>query len=95
MAGKTTYFKMGDWNAVCDYCGVTFKASQLTRDWKGFMACSRDFETRHPQDFAHNVDPEMPPPWIRPPPEPVFVTTGSSALAGEAIAGKAIAGNLF
>ena len=95
MAGKSTYFKMGDWNATCDYCGGVFKASQLTRDWKGFMAWKKDWEPRQPQDFAHNVDPETPPPWIRPQPTPVFVTTGTSAGAGEAIAGKAITGNSF
>lgn len=92
---KPTYFKMGEWNATCDYCGRTFKSSQLTKDWKGFMACSRDFDTRHPQDYAHAVEPEAPPPWTRPRPEPVFVTTGTSAEAGQAIAGRAIAGNPF
>lgn len=60
-----------DWNAVCDVCGFTFKASQLKKRWDGVMVCENDWEMRHPQDFIKVPRPEQPVPWSRPEPTPV------------------------
>lgn len=73
MAYRGNYFKMGDWNAICDMCGGKFKASELKEDWRGFMMCARDWEPRHPQDFVMGVSETMNPPWIRPRQAPHFV----------------------
>lgn len=64
---------LGDYNAICDVCGLKFKASNLRKDWRGLMVCSNDFEQRHPQDFlrVRADDPSVP--WARPEPEDVFV----------------------
>ena len=44
-------FILGDSKSVCDVCGFHYKHSQLRKRWDGAMVCSKDFETRHPQDL--------------------------------------------
>lgn len=63
---KQTYFKSGDWNAVCDICGFRFKASQLKKNWKNEMVCDADFELRHPQEFVRVRPEKIAAPWVRP-----------------------------
>lgn len=63
---KQTYFKSGDWNAVCDICGFRFKASQLKKNWKNEMVCDADFELRHPQEFVRVQPEKISVPWARP-----------------------------
>ncbi len=95
-----TRFVSGDWNAVCDSCGFQFKASQLKRRWDGFMVCSKDYETRHPQDFVRAFPESHPIPFSRDPVD-IFLerdmctVSGRSAVAGYAIAGCSVAGNTF
>ena len=55
----------GQWNADCDYCGFTFKSSQLKLEWTGLRACAECFSVRHPQEFVRGV-PESNIPWARP-----------------------------
>jgi hypothetical protein len=59
-------FISGEWKALCDSCGVEFKASQLRKRWDGFMVCDADWETRHIADFIKAPKPETPLPWTRP-----------------------------
>lgn len=40
-----------EYNADCDVCGFTYKASQIRRRWDGLMVCEKDWEMRHPSDF--------------------------------------------
>lgn len=63
---------LGDWNAICDICGLKFKASELQKDWRGLMVDKACFEQRHPQDFlrVRADDPSIP--WARPDPEDTF-----------------------
>lgn len=70
-------FVMGDWNAVCDGCGREFKASQLRKDWQGFMMCDRDWEPRHPQDFVRGAKLVTAPAWTRPEPAPIYVNVSN------------------
>ena len=60
------HLELGNWNALCDVCGMKFKATELRKDWRGLMVCSNDFELRHPQDFlrVRGDDPAVP--WTRP-----------------------------
>lgn len=84
------WLDLGNWNAICDVCGLKFKGSDLKKDWRGLMVCSKDFEQRHPQDFlrVRADDPSIP--WARPQGEDQFVYVcylwGRSAYAdlGEA-----------
>lgn len=63
---RNQYFKSGDWNAVCDFCGFKFKASELKLDWRGFRVCEEDFELRHPLDFLRAKPDKIKVPWTRP-----------------------------
>ena len=56
----------GDWNAICDYCGGKFKASELRLQWDGLRACSKDFSARHPQDNVRARADRQNVPWTRP-----------------------------
>ena len=60
-------YKRGDWLADCDRCGFTFFASQLRKEWQGFMVCQSCHEPRHPQDTIRAARAEKPVPWTRPP----------------------------
>jgi hypothetical protein len=53
--GKADYYKSGDYNAICDYCGFKYKFSKLKKTWDGFYSCSKCWEPRHPQDFVKGV----------------------------------------
>ena len=66
---REDYFAPGDWNAICDGCGAKLKASNLRKDWQGFMKCIRCWESRHPQDFvrARNGPEPAPLPFVRSP----------------------------
>lgn len=64
------------------------------------MVCSKDYETRHPQDFIRVRGNNTAVPWVRPEAADVFVpvtyictTEGRTAIAGVAVAGCAIAGS--
>lgn len=61
-----TWWKIGDWNAICDVCGHKFKASQLQKRWDGLMVCSEDWETRHPQEFIRPIKDMQKLPFTRP-----------------------------
>lgn len=92
-----TYFRDGDWNAICDSCGFKYKASQLRERWDGMMVCPKDFEFRHPLDFIRAPAPQAPIPWSRPDSEifingPVCTIETRQAIAGIGVTGCMIAG---
>lgn len=61
-----SYFKKGDWNAICDRCGIEYKASQLKEEWTHLMVCEGCWDPRHPSEFQ-KIEPEDPSvPWARP-----------------------------
>lgn len=66
MGKPHTHFVKGDWNADCDECGFTFKASQLRKRWDGAMVCDKDWEPRHPQDLLRVRKERGGVPWSRP-----------------------------
>ena len=63
---SNTYYKKGQWSAICDRCGFEFKSSQLKKTWDGLMVCKNDYEVRHPQDFIRGVAEHQAVPWSRP-----------------------------
>lgn len=67
------YFIDGDWNAVCDRCGLKLKASALKQEWTNLMVCSPCFETRHPQTLIQVPEEHVAAPWSRPEADDVFI----------------------
>lgn len=61
-----SYFKAGDWNALCDVCGFKYKASKLKKRWDGLYVCPKDYEERHPSDFFRVYPEDTSVPWTRP-----------------------------
>lgn len=97
MTFKKTYFKAGDWNALCDICGEKHKASHLKLRWDGLRVCSPCWEIRHPQDLIRPIKERNSVPWTRPRPEDLEVEvctiSGVNAVANWAVAGCMIAGH--
>ncbi len=93
---RTTYFKPGDHNAICFECGGKFKASELKKHWKGYYVCERDWEPREAQDFVKAIPDIVTPPWVQPPPAPIFINfctpEGMTAISFYAVAGCVLAG---
>src|SRR3990167_8720909 len=56
----------GGHNALCDVCGLKFKASELRRRWDGAMVDEACFEPRHPQEFVRAKQDNPVLPFIRP-----------------------------
>ncbi len=75
MNGPRSYLKLGDWNAVCYFCGAKRKASELVRYWQGFYVCKECWEPRQPQDFVRGTTDEQTPPWTQPLPTVTFTYT--------------------
>lgn len=90
-----TYFKKGDWNAVCDRCGFNFKASELRKTWDGFYVCKDDFETRHPQDFVRSRPDRQTVPWTRPPGDSQYTTVTIAAGGSESPSASLTSNILF
>jgi len=63
---KRTYYKSGDWNAICDRCGRKYKASQLKKTWDNLYMCSKHYEERHIADFFRGRSDDQSVPWNRP-----------------------------
>lgn len=64
--GRSSYFKGGDWNIICDTCGVTIKASQARKMWNGMYVCPEHWDRRQPLDFPVYVNPLPALPFTRP-----------------------------
>ena len=96
---KTTYIP-GKWLAICDVCGLRFYNTELKKDWRNLYVCSRDFETRHSQDFVKGVPDNPAVDWVRPESIDVFTRDactlyGLSAIPGFASPGCALPGRLY
>ena len=48
-------------------------STDLRKRWDGMMVCSRDWETRHPQDFVRAKIDIQAPPWTRPQSSDTFI----------------------
>jgi hypothetical protein len=70
---------LGQWNVICDQCGVKRKSGQVIERWDGRIVCRPDvrpgcYETRHPQDFVRTVVDDQSVPFTRPEPTDQFVS---------------------
>lgn len=75
--GKRDYYKRGDWNAICDRCGIKYKASELKMEWDNLFVCDDCWEVRHPQDFVRGLRDDQTVPIARPRPPDLFITTAN------------------
>ena len=97
---RNTWWKSGQWNALCDVCGMKFKSTELRARWDGLMVCEQDWETRHPQELIRPIQDQNKLPWTRPEPQDTFIfvpictAKGTSAVPGDAEPGCAIPGYL-
>jgi hypothetical protein len=48
----TSLYRAGDHYVICDCCGFKVRASDTRKRWDGLRVCTKDWETRHPQDFV-------------------------------------------
>lgn len=83
---RSTWFDSGDWNAICDVCSFKFKASQLTQRWDGLMVCSKDWETRHPQELIRPIPDQQKLPWTRPEPNDLTTSGVCTGFTRQAVA---------
>ena len=71
-----TYYKQGDWNAICAVCGTKYKASELR--WNNQIndyVCKWDWEPRHPQERLRGVKEDQSVEWTRPDTDPIYLDT--------------------
>ena len=89
---KFTWWKSGEWNALCDVCGFKFKASTLKQRWDGLMCCASDWEPRHPQEMIRPIPDQNKLPWTRPDPQDMFVGPACTPTSCQGISGYGAAG---
>lgn len=69
-----TRFIPGQWNVLCDVCGLQYKSGELRKRWDGLMVCTHDMETRHPQTLLRVPKEEIHPAWTRPESQDLFIS---------------------
>ena len=93
---RNTWWKSGQYNALCDVCGFKFKSVDLKQRWDGLMVCETDWETRHPQELIRPIQDQNKLPWTRPEPLDLTINVcsipGTSGVAGYAEAGCSVCG---
>jgi len=73
--GRYDYYAPGDFNRICDQCGLKRKASDTVELWNGLIVCADDcFETRHSQDFVRGRYDDQRVDKPRPDPEPTYLS---------------------
>lgn len=90
---KDTWWKSGQYNALCDVCGFKFKNTDLRKRWDGLMVCGKDWETRHLQELIRPVPDQRKLPWTKPESSYIFigpstVTLGCTANTVSAVPGQ-------
>lgn len=93
----SSWYKHGDYNAVCDVCGFEFKASKMRKNWQGLFVDDACYEPRHPLDYIRTRPEKASVPVARPEVEDINLLVcymwDSSGYAGLAQAGCMKAGN--
>ena len=73
-------FEIGQWNVCCDQCGERYKARQLRLQWDNLRTCfgpgtNNCWDQKHPQLSLRGKADRQAPPWVRPPPPDIELTT--------------------
>ena len=61
MKSRSPGFQPGNMWLICDRCGFAYRRTEMKQEWTGLMVCAKDWEPRHPQDFARGVKDEIAP----------------------------------
>lgn len=77
--GRADFFKPGSWNAVCQQCGLKFKADDILLEWDGLRVCERCLDYRHPQELVRPIVDPKPPLWSSPQIDNFLVVGGGDA----------------
>jgi hypothetical protein len=64
--GRADYYKEGDYNAICDQCGMKYKASTLRMTWDNLFSCPQCWSPKHPQYFVKGLPDHQTVPISRP-----------------------------
>lgn len=68
------YYEPGQWNVICDRCGLKRKSGQVRQEWTGLMVCADTcYETRHPQTLIQVPEEHINTEWARPEPADIFI----------------------
>lgn len=70
--GRADFLRLGDFNAICYFCGWKRKASEMEKNWQGFYVCPNHNEPRQPQDFVRAIPDDQTTPWAQPDPIAVY-----------------------
>ena len=74
MKSRNPGFQPGNMWLICDRCGFAYRRSVMKKEWTGLIVCEKDWEPRHPQDFARGIPDEIAPEGpSRPEPVEVFL----------------------
>lgn len=89
-------FVSGQWNIICDSCGLKKKSSQVRKRWDGLIVCADTcYEQDHPQKYIRVRETGIAVPFIRDEPADLYkyVCTiwGSSGYADLCVADCAAA----
>jgi len=76
--GRSDFLKRGDWNVICDRCGMKRKSSECRLTWDNLYACNQCWTPRHPQDFVRGVSDDQTVPIARP---DITASMGSTTVA--------------
>ena len=79
--GRSDFYKPGDWNVICDRCGMKRKASECRTTWDNLFVCRECWMPRPPQDFVRGVPDDQTVPTARP---DVIASQGSTTLSSAA-----------
>lgn len=91
-----TWWEQGQYDAICDVCGFSFKSGKLKKRYDGMMVCAEDWEARHPLERTVSIRSPATLPWTRPEPADTFIEAnfctpeGRQGVAGYGEAGCAI-----
>ncbi len=66
-------YRAGDYYVICDVCGFKIRASETRRRWDNLRVCTKDWESRHPQDFVRGRRDRQRVPDPRPEPADNFI----------------------
>ena len=64
--GMATGFRLNDHNALCDRCQRKFWASDLKKEWTGWMVCDSCYDPRHEQESLKSHAESESVEWSRP-----------------------------
>lgn len=67
-------YKSGQWNLICDVCGIKIKSGEAKKRWDGLIVCKDDYEPRNILDFIRVPKERGPIPFSRPESTDTFIS---------------------